>query len=744
MSIKLEEPLLDELTKSTNFFNGRLLTAGDLKADQQANRQARQRLGRAVGDGIASGLEVSQVVGSPGGLSVLEVSAGLAVNRSGQTLALPNMMRVELTRNIADVPPDTGIFTDCNTGDGTGSSNLASGVYVFVISPASSFSGSAPMRGFTGSKAVASCASGSTIEGVQFRLVKLDLQALAALQTHFEYGPVLNAINYYLTQGNFYPSIFSLIRNYLAYICYGIYESFGVPVEPFKQVEKGVSAFAAYGALDFMRTSGALTNCDVPLALVAWQGSTLRFIDMWAVRRRITRPSPTQRWPPFLNDRRMAEGEAMFYQFQDHLETVLAEVGEEAVEVNADNYFRFLPAAGLLPTAGNGFNGFSYQEFFDYSTSPIPLDGGLLRQTLAVAPGYDPIDLHRYQNIYVYNITQTVENDSIQPYILFTSPLMPSHYSCAQLASGVSEEGSKTLNRAASLWNEMTFKKETSNSWIFSTKKKGKRPRSAPRASAQAASRAMEDFLRQRSEDEGFMRDIRRSNAEAKQKRVLAGIEPETQQTIGQTVTLRGSFDTPPEANEVTIDHIVVTEFLAGSSESELSFNVPATIIVPAQTTKSVKLTVKNTQGEAQHEYVLLPQAQTEPTPPAPPPATGGGPNINSVSNLDNPSSGGGTGALLETTRRALIQGEGFAVDPTQNEVRFRFTKGAKTVVYRVEAEAPETDMLGSALVVNVPDIDEINLGFTAEVLLEVGAPGADEPAGAEFTVKVRRLRPAS
>ncbi|HEV2764879.1 MAG TPA: hypothetical protein VGV38_17995, partial [Pyrinomonadaceae bacterium] len=130
-AIKLEEPVLDELTKSTNFFNGRLLTATDLKTDQQANRQGRRRLGRAVGEGVVSGLEVTEVTASPGKAPVLEVSPGLALNRSGQTLALTSKARVELARQISDAPLDAGLFAEC--GAATSTTNLADGVYLFVV-----------------------------------------------------------------------------------------------------------------------------------------------------------------------------------------------------------------------------------------------------------------------------------------------------------------------------------------------------------------------------------------------------------------------------------------------------------------------------------------------------------------------------------------------------------------------------------------------------------------------------------
>ena len=39
---------------------------------------------------------------------------------------------------------------------------------------------------------------------------------------------------------------------------------------------------------------------------------------MWAVRRRLTKAAADAFWEPLIGDRRLAEGEAMFLQFQDH------------------------------------------------------------------------------------------------------------------------------------------------------------------------------------------------------------------------------------------------------------------------------------------------------------------------------------------------------------------------------------------------------------------------------------------
>src|SRR5712692_6155577 len=90
---QLSETITDGGIHLTNFFNGRLLTAEDLRTEQLANRQQHQQLGQAIGKGIISGLYVqlasATTPASGASAATLTVSAGLALNRQGQMLALP-------------------------------------------------------------------------------------------------------------------------------------------------------------------------------------------------------------------------------------------------------------------------------------------------------------------------------------------------------------------------------------------------------------------------------------------------------------------------------------------------------------------------------------------------------------------------------------------------------------------------------------------------------------------------------
>src|ERR1700694_1183143 len=86
----LGELILDQGIQNTYFFNGRLLTGSDLQTEQMANHQYVQLLGQAIGEGIVKGLDVSVVSsGGANGPPILAVTAGLALNRSGETIHLP-------------------------------------------------------------------------------------------------------------------------------------------------------------------------------------------------------------------------------------------------------------------------------------------------------------------------------------------------------------------------------------------------------------------------------------------------------------------------------------------------------------------------------------------------------------------------------------------------------------------------------------------------------------------------------
>ncbi len=258
MPIKqLAEAVADDGIRWTNFFNGRLLSGEDLSREQDAQRLSRRALGRALGSGIATGLEVTTSLDNTASTPRIHVSAGLALNRRGQTLELGQDIELSLTQTTNPTALSGVGFANC-TPPQSGLYVAAAGAYLLLLSPASTREGRAPTSGL--GNQISGCNSRSVVEGVQFRLVPITL-----------------------TSDDLADS--NRLRNNLAHQCFGTGTSgfLGLALDPFGSVPD------QYGLIDDLR-AGFLTDCDVPLALLVWTADDgVRFVDMWSVRRRITR-----------------------------------------------------------------------------------------------------------------------------------------------------------------------------------------------------------------------------------------------------------------------------------------------------------------------------------------------------------------------------------------------------------------------------------------------------------------------
>ena len=387
-STELLQAVLDGGIRSINFFNGRLLTGEDLSKEQDANRQERKELGVAIGEGVAYGLEVSatpavnqQVAPS------LRITPGLAANRQGQTLKLPIMIDVSLlsSANAGSMPATSRAFSACQLLP----ANVAGqSVFLFTIAPATGSEGLAPVSGL--GNTTGACNSRYLIEGVQFRLLPLMLSK-----------DLLDDLDH--------------LRNRLAYACFGTSDD---RVKAFLN-NPFAPPLTGYGLLDDLRPN-QLTDCEVPLATLYWTAANgFEFVDLWSVRRRLTKPAADWQWPLLLSDRRRSEGEAMFLQFEDHLETLLTTIPFPK-SVVATQYFRYLPPIGILPLASlESTQGFVYTTFFaqrSYHT-PLFIEGAAVGDLFHTALAYPPIDLSTNELIWLYSVR---ENQG-PPYLIFTS-----------------------------------------------------------------------------------------------------------------------------------------------------------------------------------------------------------------------------------------------------------------------------------------------------------------------------------
>ena len=317
MANNLLTPIVNNRTRSVNFFNGRLLTGEDLTAEQQANRVAHSLLGQAAGAGVAYGLEVSESatlsqVASP----VLSITRGLAVNSNGGTLLLDSDTDISLVRPASPVSGGSSVFAECLPMQ-SGVYIAGAGVYLLTIGPASATQGLAEVSGV--STGAAPCNSKYKADGVQFRLVQLDL-------TQTELGDVNH------------------LRNLVAYKCFGVTDWAANVTDPF-----GTSTSTEHGLIDQLRAANTITGCEVPLAVLYWTATDgVVFVDMWAVRRALVSRDLLDAWAPGAGRRRTAEGLAMFLQFQQQVNDLLQSApGVNPLSVKVTDFFRYLPARWL-------------------------------------------------------------------------------------------------------------------------------------------------------------------------------------------------------------------------------------------------------------------------------------------------------------------------------------------------------------------------------------------------------------
>ncbi len=430
MARNLLEPILDGGVSNPHYFEGRLLTAAALREEQEAQRAHHRRLGRGLGPGVVDGLFVSiESAGSSTEPPLLAIGAGLAVSGDGEVLELPAREVVALARTSDPPPQDAGLFHTCPPPRAQ-VETPGFGFFVLVLSPASGFQGRAPFSGLSDPRAGSGCGSRSEVEGVSLRMVPLDPLAVTGL----------SAATRALLEGELLPSSAeasrSKLRNVVAHLCLGTEPLAGFAADPFARdlVTGGGSeaALAHYGALDDLVASGALRECDVPLALLHWPSAAgLDFADNWAVRRRLAPVATSASWPTLSGGRRIAEAEASLFQFQDHLTAVLQGTANPAL-VRALDYFRWLPAAGLLPVTTGPDRGFVAAAFFD----PLPhrdpeeyLNGELVGEVLARSLLHEPVDLVEPEMVWLYHPWQQdaarAAGQTTRSYLLFTSGHMP-------------------------------------------------------------------------------------------------------------------------------------------------------------------------------------------------------------------------------------------------------------------------------------------------------------------------------
>jgi hypothetical protein len=399
-TVTTDQPIIGGGIRSVNFFNGRLLTGEDLTREQEAIELARLRLGRAVGSGVASGLEVSISSSATNERPVLSVEAGVAVNRQGRVLELTAASEVSLAREPSPGAAAEVLFKDC-TPIQPGTYSAGAGLYLLSIAPAEATDGRAQVSGLGNEDAV--CNTAFSIEGIQFQLLRLQVPA------SFLDAP-------------------DLLRNRVAHLMLGtaderrlalIADPLGLPVDE-------------YGLLDDLRATDCLGDEQVPLAVLAWTAAAgIRFVDLWSARRRIVAPGADDRYPILLGDRRRAEAEAAFLQFQAQVDDLLV-AGGSLPGVTAADRFEFLPPVGMVPILGEGsVVGFDADVFLgDQGSDELATtDAALVRALVQESLAHDPIAVgtaERVQRYLVWENELVVEGGAVgRRVLLFAKRTLP-------------------------------------------------------------------------------------------------------------------------------------------------------------------------------------------------------------------------------------------------------------------------------------------------------------------------------
>ena len=431
VDVQLDTSYLEGGIANVNFFNGRVLTADDLRDQQAAEADRQRRLGRAAGEGVVTGLRVAP---GPDATSVT-VTRGLAISLQGDVLELPtDQVRVPLAGPAPGTATPAGAaFTPCPAGNG-GGTLAGPGAYLLVLSPASQSSGQAPRVGSDSAGVAQDCGPRYTVQGVCFRLVPVDVLGLAR-----QAG--MDAADLAVLGAAPGDEQRNRLRNVLAHLFLGTVPSRAFFVDPFRA---GTAAGpSGRGPIDELRDDGKLAGSDVPIALLTWTQSGVDIVDVWAVRRRpVAGGAVAPAWRALTGPRRAAEGEAAFLQFQDQLARMTGPgtSQQDLAGVRVVDHFRYLPAVGLVPTIsttddGGGGRGFDPAQFFEgVTTAPeVVVAGARLEPLLRAALAHPPIDLSAGELVFLYRVRENAEllegagagPPPVQPFVVFSSGNLP-------------------------------------------------------------------------------------------------------------------------------------------------------------------------------------------------------------------------------------------------------------------------------------------------------------------------------
>ena len=403
--LQLQSPYLAGGVERVSWWNGRVLTAEDLADQQRATDQSDRRLGQAIGPGVARGLLVTR---GPDRRSV-EVTEGLAVDLAGEVLELALPVVVRLVTPPEQDPARPADFVVC--GQTPSVSSAGTGAYLLTVASAAGSRGSAPGAPVQGVETT-SCGPRYQVAGVQFRLLELDVTGLASAGGHDE-----DDLSVLATLGA--TQRHPRLRNVLASVLLDAVVRRRAVLDPFG----GPGSYAP--ALDRLASDGALSDCEVPLAVVAWEGDGIDFVDSWAVRRPPS--SAPAAWPSaFVGPRAGDIGLASLLQFASHLGDLVGPAVSEAfrASLEARERFRYLPSATLVPLLGaGGQEGVDLDVFTSglQVRGAVPLAAGRVWPLVHASLLAPVIDLDGGGVLRGYAVEEAVAAGAGQPYVVLAA-----------------------------------------------------------------------------------------------------------------------------------------------------------------------------------------------------------------------------------------------------------------------------------------------------------------------------------
>lgn len=427
----LGTPVLDKGLRYVNFFNGRPLSAEDLEHEREATRLHQEQLGRAVGWGVVNGLDVR--LGEAARVPTLHVTKGLAINRQGQMLSVPEDVAIELGTEQAPSAATrardaAGLFGACTPPAPQVIATKGTGIYVLLMGPSSALRERVPRVGLRDEGVAAQCDFAWAVEGVQFTVQPLEPKGIDSV------GPrTRERIQRLAEESN--PERLSLLRDEIAHAFLGTEAVAAHCVDPVPG-KNFASPMTSYGEMDSLWRDFPRLACDVPLAVVFWTGTDVHFVDSWSVRRRLTAPTIAPAWPVPTSERRLMEGEATFQHFQEQLAWVLPRFGGGLKGVEARQVFRYLPPAGVLPIGGLPASVLPRLPFFAGRTvqPPVFIASAAVEPLLRESLAYPPIDLAatddrgnvRPELLWLYQVRENQRAErAAERYVLFTTGHMP-------------------------------------------------------------------------------------------------------------------------------------------------------------------------------------------------------------------------------------------------------------------------------------------------------------------------------